>query len=122
MSRRPGTPRTFFFVLEHLARTGPVVRGFVTALDVLARNHFVVTHAGPTIGSLADLQANTSLMSALGRIAVIQIARNRAKQRAAFGQERSFAYCVFLRDTESIGIDDADEPTCAENDYRNIHY
>jgi len=40
--------------------------------------------------------------------AVIQVARIEKFSTAAFGQTRSFAYCVFLRFAESIGIDDAD--------------
>ena len=54
--------------------------------------------------------------------AVVQISENGANSRSAYGHKRSFASCIFLRVTESIGINDADEPTCAENDHRNSHY
>jgi len=40
--------------------------------------------------------------------AVVQIAQNRKNRRAAYGHNRTSHFLFFLRDTESVGIDDAD--------------
>lgn len=35
---------------------------------------------------------------------------------------QSFTHALFLRDSESVGIDDANQPTCHKHDHSNIFY